>query len=290
MEKLRKSFKLLLALVAVFLINTTQDVYAQGKSLLWEISGNGLEKPSYIYGTIHVICKDDMVMAEATKTALSNSEQIVLELDMDDPQLMTKMGQLSMNEGMANISEKLSDEDKAALNTFFKENYGADLNQLGVMKPIALLSMMIPKALTCKEQASYEAVFVQMKGEKEVKGLETVEYQMSIFDNIPQEEQLSWLTEYAKNPEQLKSEFNALIEAYKKQDVEAMHELVSMSPQFEEFSDVLLYKRNKEWIERINKLVEEKPSFIAVGAGHLGSDKGVLALLKKEGYKVKAVK
>lgn len=263
---------------------------SQGQSLLWKISGNDLEKPSYLFGTIHMICPDDLILSEATKKAIEDTDQVVLELDMDEPDFMAKAQQMALNKDMANISAQLTEDDLATVNAFFKKHYSADLSQLGVMKPIGLMSMIYMKGLDCPQPASYEATFMQLKGDKELKGLETIEYQLNIFDQIPIEEQLSWLVEYTADVDKMKTELDFMINAYQSQDMQKMHDMITSSVQFEAYTNILLYKRNQEWIDRIEKLINDQPTFIAVGAGHLGSDKGVIALLRKEGYSVEPVK
>jgi uncharacterized protein YbaP (TraB family) len=62
-------------------------------TLLWEISGNGLQQPSYLFGTIHMICKEDFFISEIVKQKFNSSKRVYLELDMDDPQLQGKMMQ-----------------------------------------------------------------------------------------------------------------------------------------------------------------------------------------------------
>ncbi|MEM7109883.1 MAG: TraB/GumN family protein [Bacteroidota bacterium] len=261
-------------------------------SLLWKIEGNGLDQPSYVFGTIHLICPDDFFLSDAAKKAVSESDQIVMELDMDDPQLVAKMQQQSMNPGMKNFSEKLTEEQLATINGFFTKHYGASLTQLGIMKPFALLSMMLLKSMDCSQPASYEQSLVKEANanELEVLGLETVEFQMSVFDKASLEEQVSWLTYYAQDEDGMKAEFETMVDLYKKQDIEGLHNVIIDSEQFQDMADDLLYKRNADWIGKIEKFMVEKPTFFGVGAGHLGSDKGVLALLRKEGYTVTPVK
>lgn len=261
------------------------------KGLLWKISGNGLKGPSYLYGTIPLICPDEFKVTGATKQAMAKTGQLVLELDMDDPTMMAAMQKVSMNEEGKNISNEMTEEQKAVVNAFFQKHYGADLSQFGIMKPFALMSMMLLKSMDCAQPASYEAAFVQeaKKENKEVFGLETVEFQMGIFDKAPMEEQISWLVEYANDEEAMKKEFDQLVEAYKERDLDKLHGIIISSPEMESMLETLLYNRNKNWIHKIADYAHEKPTFFAVGAGHLASGKGVIALLKKEGYKVKAV-
>ncbi|MEO1096377.1 MAG: TraB/GumN family protein [Bacteroidota bacterium] len=263
----------------------------EASSLLWKVEGKKLDKPSYVFGTIHLICPDDFFLPESVKNTVSSVDQVVMELDMDDPQLMPKMQQLSMNPGMKNFSADLTEGQANAINGFFTKHYGANLTQLGIMKPFALMSMMLVKSIGCDQPASYEQSLVKeaKTNEIEVLGLETVEFQFSVFDNASLEEQVSWLVDYAEDEEAMKNEFEMLVQSYKKQDVDAMHDLMISSPQFQSLMDELLYKRNQNWISKIEEYASEKPTFFAVGAGHLGSDKGVLALLRKEGYKVTPV-
>ncbi len=272
----------------MFLAKATkaQDVNA----LLWKIEGNGLEAPSYLYGTIHAICQEDYFMKESVKEALDNTGQIVLELDMDDPQFMAKMQKNILNAGMKNISPEFNEEDKALVNEFLKANFGADLTQLGIVKPFGLVAMVVQKTIQCSEMASYEQEFIKVAAEKEVEliGLETVEFQTSLFDNEPMEVQIKMLVDGIKDFEEGQEEFKKMVDYYKAEDLEGMQMLVADSPQFAGFEDILLTNRNKDWIPKIGDIVKDQSSFIAVGALHLPGENGVISLLKKAGYSITA--
>lgn len=258
-------------------------------SLLWKVSGNGLESPSYLYGTIHMICPDDLVISEETMKALSESEQLVLELDMDEPGFMMEMQKYAFNPGMTNISEDLSEEDQATINEFFVENYGAGLDQLGVMRPFALLSMALVKGIDCAAPASVEGEFLEYAAEQEweVLGLETIEEQMAVISEASQEEQIEWLLSYIEEEGELTSRMNELIQIYLSQDLSAMADYMSESPEMSDgMAEALLNERNENWIEPMIEFAEAKSTFFAVGAGHLGGDDGLIALLKAEGYSV----
>lgn len=260
-------------------------------SLLWKIEGKGLEAPSYLYGTIHAICQEDYFMKESVKEALDNTSKIVLELDMDEPDFMAKMQQNMLNEDMKNISSEFSEDDKALVNEFLSSNFGADLTQLGIVKPFGLVAMVVQKTIQCAEMASYEQEFIKIAAEKEVEliGLETVEFQMSLFDNEPMEDQIKMLVDGIKDIEEGQKEFKEMVRYYKAEDLDGMQELVASSPQFAGFEDILLFNRNKDWIPKIESMVKEQPSFIAVGALHLPGENGVISLLKEAGYEVTAI-
>ncbi|SOD91656.1 TraB/GumN family protein [Spirosoma fluviale] len=266
--------------------------FGQNKSMLWEISGKDLAKPSYLFGTIHLICPTDFAITEPIRKALSSTEQVYLELDMDDPQMMPKMQKGMMNTGGKSYKEWLKPDDYNLLNDYYKSKMGAGLAQLGMLKPLALMSMNYMTLLNCQPE-SYDMTFAKMASEqkKEVLGLETVESQFDVFDKIPVEKQAAELVEMVRNQEKARTEFNQLITLYKAQDLDGLLKLMRQS-EFSDmagYEDVLLNDRNANWIPTIEQAVKQKPTFIAVGAGHLGGDKGVIQLLRKKGYTIKAV-
>jgi len=268
--------------------------YAQKneKSLLWEVSGEGLAAPSYLYGTIHLICPVDFALSDSLKAKFGTAQQIVMELDMDDPAMMMKMIQtLYMKDGKK-LKSLLNEADYALLSAYVKDSLGMGIGFIETMKPFAAMSLFYSKLLKCAPQ-SYELVMTQMAkdGKKEIFGLETIESQMAIFDKIPYETQAKMLVELAKTPKNAAAEFADLVAIYKKQDVDALEETIEKSDfDFKGYQDEILYNRNANWIAEITKFAQQKPTLFAVGAGHLGGKKGLLALLRKNGFKVKAIR
>jgi uncharacterized protein YbaP (TraB family) len=267
------------------------DNEKSAKSLLYRISGNGLEQPSYLYGTIHIICPADFTVPGYVKSALDEAEVTVLELDMDEADFMQQMQQNMVNPGMENFSKLMDEEHRGKLDTILKEQFGTGIDQLGIMKPFIIENMLLIRYLPCDKQESYESAFIEMSKsqEQEVIGLETVAFQFSVFDKIPQEEQVEWITEMLDDSLTTINSFGEMVEVYKQQDVEALHELMMKEEQFDDYADILLYDRNADWIPKIRQIITEQSAFIAVGAGHLGGQKGVLALLEDEGFTVEAV-
>jgi uncharacterized protein len=265
----------------------------EDKSLLYEISGNGLAQPSYIYGTIHIICKDDFIMTEATKQKFSETQQVYLEIDMDDPKMMPEMMKsMYMTDG-STIKSLLSEPDYQKVSQFFKDTLKMNIGTMDKMKPFVLSSMTIPKLIACASQ-SYEETFMKMaKSEnKEVLGLETVQEQFGALDKMRMKKQADlMLVKMIENWNDGKQELKQLISDYKNQDVEAMFEDMSKLKTMDaEFENDLLVIRNQNWISKISKITKEKPTFFAVGAGHLGGKKGVITLLRDAGFTVKAIK
>lgn len=279
-----------ISLVTVFAWCIAASTFGQESSLLWKISGNGLYKESYLFGTIHVICKSDFVMDERITSAFESTEELILELDMSDPQLQLKMQQVSMNPGMINIQAAMDESLATSLDEFLLKNYGAGLAQLGVLKPFVLSSMVMLKALPCVEVESYEAFYTTKATDTgiPVVGLETVEFQVGIFDKIPQDLQLQELGKMLAE-EYTQSEFQTMISAYLTEDIIALDKVMTSSGMMADYRSILLDERNKTWIPKIEEAMKTKSIFVAVGAGHLGGEFGVIQLLREAGYTVEPI-
>lgn len=279
------------SLLVFFLLTMTNWAIAQDSSLLWKISGNGLEKESYLFGTIHIICKEDFLMDDRITSAFDQSEELIMELDMSDPQLPVKMQQVSLNPGMKNLQSELSDTTAKALNDFLTTNYGVGLAQLGILKPLVLSSMVMVRLLPCAEVESYEGFFTQRAtaASKPIAGLETVEFQMGMFDQIPQSVQLEELSKMLAG-EDSKKELEKLVQTYKSENIYNLHDEMNSSGMMSEYRGLMLDDRNRNWIGKIEEAMRAKPVFVAVGAGHLGGELGVISLLKNAGYTVVPVR
>ncbi len=271
------------------------QIYGQkeDKSLLYEISGNGLSQPSYLYGTIHMICKDDFVMHEATKQKFSETQQVYMEVDVDDPKMNADvMKSMFMTDG-STIKTLLSESDYQKVSQFFKDTLKMNIGTMDKMKPFVLSTMTVTKLLSCPIE-SYEQTFMKMAKEekKEIMGLETIQDQFGAMDKMGMKKQADMmLVKLVDDWAEGKQTFRQMIVDYKNQDVEAlladMQKSKTMDSNFEED---LLVTRNQNWIPKIQQITKEKSTFFAVGAGHLGGKKGVIALLREAGFTVKAVK
>jgi len=262
------------------------------KALLWKISGNGLEKPSYIFGTIHATC--DATLDAATLKALEETKQLYLEIDMDDPMLQMQMMQgIAMKDGVT-ISSLVSEEEFVLIDEFLQENIGMSAKMINTFKPFVLSSMLLPKLLDCEFQSvEMELMKVTKAQNEEVYGLETIGDQLQVFDKIPYQDQVNELLKTAKSDlSKEKEEMKKIMDVYKTKDIEKM--LVVMDESDNKVSadnkDVLLVNRNRNWIPVIEKVIKSTPTFFGVGAAHLAGDDGVIKLLCKQGYKVEAVK
>lgn len=260
-------------------------------ALLWEISGNGISSPSYLYGTVHMICPEDFVIGEQLKEKFKTAQKVFLEVDMDDQAMNMKMMQLSLLQGKK-LSDMFSDSDYHKLNIFFRDSIGMPLTLLNTMKPFVLFSMLTLKSLPCSDPQSYEMTFVEMAKaqSKEIQGLETIEAQMKIFDDLSDSIQVQMVMRYINAFDAQKKEFAKMVEAYKQQNLHALYQLIMASPDISGSEETLLYNRNQQWIPIMENAMQKEKIFFAVGAGHLAGPKGVINLLREKGYTVKGIK
>jgi len=282
-------------LLYIFALSVTSlfQIQAQEleKSLLWEISGNGLEKSSYLFGTIHMTC--DASLDDNIKMALDNTSLLVLELDIDDPNMQTEMMKgIYMKDGKT-IKDLVNEEDYELLGAFLKEEIGMPITMVGNIKPFFLTAMMYPKLLNCTVQSfENELMKVAHEQEEEVLGLETIEEQLNVFEAIPYEDQVTDLLRSAKdNMAYDKETFQKMLELYDAKDLEGLNIMMMEDENLSttKHKDVMLDNRNENWIEKIEGFSKKQATFFGVGAAHLPGDNGVINLLRKKGYTVKAV-
>ncbi|UGS22865.1 TraB/GumN family protein [Flavobacterium channae] len=262
------------------------------KSLLWKISGNGLKQDSYLYGTIHITC--DATLDENTLKALKATEQLFLELDMDDKSMQMQMMKHMMMKDGVKLSTLLSAEDFKIVDEFLKKNINMSAKMFDSFKPFIITTMLYPKMIDCSFQSvETELMKITKEQNEEVFGLESVEDQMKVFDNIPYQTQAEELLKTAKGDlTKDKEEMQKMMAIYQNKDIEGMLKMMDNSDNkiTSENQDVLLNNRNKNWISKMTEVMMQKPTFFGVGAGHLAGEEGVIKLLRKKGFKVEAVK
>lgn len=266
------------------------------KCLLWKIEGKGVKKPSYLYGTIHIIPTKDFFITNPSLKAFSDSKALVLELDMSNEMKMAfQMLRLApMNDGKK-LKDLLSEEDYALTKDYFeKDNKQGGLmgfKMLETWKPMLLQSLMY-ESYSSDPTVSYELKFVEMAKKQKISigGLEGVEDQMQVFDKIPYKDQAEMLVDAIKElkkgkekQEEDTGEFAKLVKIYKDQNIEGMVGMLAES-KLEVGEKALLEDRNKNWIPKIIERIKKEQTFFAVGAAHLGGPVGVIRLLRAEGF------
>ena len=281
-----------LLIITLSLISLFANAQKLDKGLLWKISGNGLSSPSYLYGTMHIVC--DNTLDASTLKALDNTKQLYLEMDMDDPSIpMKMMSGMVMKDGKT-MTSMSSPEDLKVVDEYLVKNTGMGVKMMDKFKPSMAGMMVMPKMVDCPIKSVEEALMkVTKEQNEETYGLETLDEQMAVFDAISYEEQMKELIKSAKEgTEKGRAMFKKMLDLYNAKDLNALMDFMNDEENkfYGDNTDVLLDQRNANWISKIEEAAKKTPTFFGVGAAHLGGENGVIALLRKKGYKVEAVK
>ena len=265
---------------------------ADGNTLLWEITGNGLAKPSYLYGTFHLLCKQDIHFSDACRQAIKNSNKIYFELDIDNPAtLLGGLMLMNMKDGKK-LEDFIDTVEFDRVSDYFKDSLKTPLGIFKNMKPYFLIAMLYPKMMPCQTVSGVEEgiMAIAKKDNKEIDGLETMAFQASIFDSIPYEQQAKELLHTIDSMEKSRKYFALMNKTYLQQDLKSIKEMMlDTTFGMQENQDILLYNRNKVWVIKLNEIMKKEPVFTAVGSGHLVGQEGLIQLLRNEGYSVRPI-
>ena len=283
----------------LLLVATTLGAQAQ---LLWKVSGNGLQEPSYIFGTYHLSSPGIKDSIAALPQVQQDVRQVYGELvmaDMMKPEFLMQMQQQMMLPADTTLRSLFTPEEFEVVARTVTEYLKADIALLDRMKPAALFQQLtvlfyMKHTPGYNPQEQLDASFQQeaAKAGKKVGGLETAQSQVDILFNKPLRRQAEDLYCFVSDPDKAERQAKELIAAYAAQDLDKMLRLMeekegtSCDPTPEEMAQ-LLYDRNQAWAKQMPAIMQRASTLFVVGAGHLPGDKGVLSLLKSQGYDVK---
>ena len=277
---------------------TDPEVPAVENALLWEITGNGLRRPSYLFGTIHLIPKDSFFVTDVMQERMVEASRLVLEVELDGQAIFGSFFGMMLPPDQP-LEKLLSAEDYEYLQSFMEDSmpdHGVALPMMMVEKIKPIFSAQQIASSFCdgqaEEQMSYELYLTEYFTEADlpVTGLETASEQMEALDNIPLEEQAAQLMETVRNPREMCGQYGEMVTIYRRQDLQSLMALTESDPTMGNHLDNLLDRRNKNWIPKINEMIKEDVLFIAVGAGHLAGENGVINLMRGQGYTLKPLK
>ncbi len=262
-------------------------------TLLWQVSGNGLQQPSYFFGTMHILCSADATISPNFNKVINNVGQVYFEIDMDDlVQMFGGMGAMAMTEGKK-LKDLYTEADYQKIKAWFDKHGQLPFSAIESFKPLLLSAMVGEAAMACPEKDGMEMRIMELATKKklEIKGLETMAFQAGILDKIPYEEQAKELLETIDSAANQKVLMKQLVAEYKGQNLDSIDALTkSEEGGVSKYLDIMLYSRNRNWVAQFDAIAKQKSTLFAVGAGHLPGDEGVLALLKKKGYVLTPIK
>lgn len=288
-------------------------VTSASAQLLYKISGKDLKAPSYIIGTFHLANATFVDKIAGVKDALTATDQVFGEVPFDDmlnPDTLKVIQAAMMLPDGQTLKTVLSAEQYKKLDAVLTQMMGVGLSnpqvsaQMGKMSPAALSAQLQVLMFMQKHMGEFDPLHgfdqyfqTQAKHNNEpIGGLETVAFQIALlyksYDMQRQVEQLMCMIDnmdfYEKIVEKMAKAFYAQdIDALKAAMEEKLGNTCDATPkEWAQFND----NRNADWVRKMPAIMAAKPTFFAVGAGHLPGPKGVLQLLKDIGYTVEAVK
>lgn len=299
--------------LATLLILALLTAAEAGAQVLYKVSGNGLEKASYVIGTFHLANTSFVNEVAGVKDALTATDQVYGELKWDDltnmDSLMVMQKKMLLPEGQT-LKTVLNAEQYNKLDAFVKKTMGVGLSnpqifaQLGKATPGALATQFQVLLYMQAHMGEFDPTntfdqYFQAQAKKNnepIGGLETVSFQADLlYASASMERQVTQLMCLLDNEKYYTDLMDRMAKAYYSQDLnklkEVMDEKLSATCDAtpEELA-ALIDNRNADWAHKMPAIMAAKPTLFVVGAGHLPGEKGLLTLLKGAGYTVESVK
>ncbi|RGP40516.1 hypothetical protein BPTFM16_00801 [Altererythrobacter insulae] len=246
---------------------------------LWKVADE--DTTIYLFGTVHALPEDVEWSTPALDNALASSDSIVTEIKMG-PEIGQEMQSLVMAKGMlpsgTTLRSLLTDEQTAS----YEEALGklsippAAFDQFEPWYAGMMMSMLPLLQQGYSPDAGVEKVLLTKAGDKEQQALETIEFQISVFDELPQDSQIGFLVEASEGVDEIKPMLDKMVAEWVEGDADALATLMNEGLTDPALAESLLYMRNRNWADWIDTRLETPGTvFIAVGAGHLAGDNSV---------------
>lgn len=287
--------KRLIFILAASVILTFQS----NAQLLWKISGNGLEKPSYLFGTHHVAPIHICDSIAGFNEAFNSCKQLYGELELDDIQAVSKeIAKYTLLPQDSLLDKLYTPEEYKLIDEVVKKNMGVSADQLKMLKPVTIstqLSVIISmQAFNDFNPTLPLDAFLQKKAKEQgisVKGFETSLFQAQILFGEPLPQQASALLKTIKHFDKMKPFIIEMCDVYMKQNLDSIFKLMqdpelSFTP---EEMNRLVNNRNHNWSQQLKDILPQQPTFIVVGGGHLPGSNGLIELLREQGFTVTPV-
>lgn len=255
-------------------------------ALLWKISGNENSNISYIYGTIHLRDKRVFAFADTVLDYLDVCDKLVLEMDLN-PLILMQSANLMMLPADSTLHDIFQPDDLSVIKEKVKRITGMDFASLEKLKPVVLFSLVMQHQM--KGDMSYTLdEYLYQKGVergREIVGLETFEEQFRLLETIP----LEIITEYLKDPARDEEELELMTCCYLESDLDMLLQIMQKDEAMIALKKEFLDDRNRKMAESIDSFMRDNSVLVAVGAGHLAGEDGLINLLKQKGYFAKPV-
>ncbi|WP_298416880.1 TraB/GumN family protein [uncultured Kordia sp.] len=272
-------------IISNFLVNA-QDQKLEN-SVLWKIEHKDLAKPSYLLGTIHILCEDDFSIPEKVTKAFNETENLVLEVDLSNTEALVEAQQKMISSGK--LTEKLSQEQQLFLDSLLQKELKMTLEMVNNYSLMAVYSLLTQQGLNCptKKMYEFELINLAQAKTKPIAGLETLNDQLDFFAKAYPKD---FLWQQIELYSAYKLMFKDMVKHYKNEDISTLFAGMKDERFFNKNAEHwMLTVRNTNWIKLMPDMMKKQSNLFAVGAAHLVGKNGVIELLRKEGYKVTPV-
>jgi uncharacterized protein len=271
----------------------------KSQSLLWIIEGNGLEKPSYLFGTLHTVCKKDFKWDTKLEDVCAYTKRVYFEIDITSITELIRYAKASkVQDENYSLQKLFSENDYNLIQKFFKDSLRMDIADFDNRTPLFLIIRGSGASMKniCKKTRSYETKLAgyyppSLYFPGKVEGLENSYDREKILSKIPLQRQAEILLNEVRNANKMtESEeklYNDAVKEYFEMDIEKIRNSNMEKSIYPDLEKVLLDDRNQFWMNKIPTLAAQKSTLFAVGAAHLGGEKGLINLLKQQGFTVR---
>lgn len=261
---------------------------------LWKVADE--DTTVYLFGTVHALPEGIEWLDGPIADAFAASDTIVTEIKMDDS-MAAEMQSLVMSKGMLPADttlRSLLDEEQLATFDGAMTKLGLPVEAFDRFEPWyagMMLTMLPLMQQGYAPDLGVEMVLLRQAGERQKGALETIDFQIGVFDGLPQELQVKFLVDAAANTDEVKNQLDAMLAEWIEGDADQLAELLNEGMEDKALAEALLYNRNANWAEWIDDRMDDPGTvFIAVGAGHLAGTKSVQDLLTGRGIEVVRVR
>lgn len=270
--------------------------HAQYQSLLWEISGNGLKKPSYLFGTMHTADSRIIKKSEPALAYLKKCKAFAMELDPEAVMPTELISGLMMGKDYS-LKKMIADSDYVILDSLVKLQMGVPLQLLDNVAPVFIATILQQTTMGLSSENEKGALPLDIylhqaakKQKKKLFGLETAAEQLTALNSLSFQEQADFLVENLHKVFEDSDEGLKLVEFYLAENLDSLLALNDATEMPKVFYDALITQRNVRMADRIELLIKKQTAFVAVGALHLPATNGVVALLRQKGFTLKPIK
>ena len=259
------------------------------KTLLWRISGNGLQKPSYLYGTMHLKDRRLFFFGDSVYKNIQASDGFAMEIDPAE-MMDSVFSKLSEKDTTSLLRKELDKREYAALSGKLEKKLGIPADKITRKKLIEYRNTWYQKTRKKDDMQTFVDIYLYDLARKQGKwigGIEDVNDQLGLKDELGKDIDVSEFVEDNAD-KKFTAYLEKMISVYTSQDLDLLEILVNNSHSLTE-KDMLLINRNKKMAYRMDSLSRVRTTFFAVGAAHLPGDSGLIDLLTKRGFKVEPV-